>query len=196
MIRLVAESGSIGVAAEYLGLCSNRSRITPAEMNLFREVLKGGSPEEQVAGLDALAFVRSRPVWRVLIGILHNTAFTIDIREHAAEMLHLQESRETVEACARALDDPNAKIRFWAAYTLGQVGRKGLRAIAAAALKRVLNDQEVAPGWWSVGREAQAGIAAAGDRDGRALLQAEIQRVQRDADASDEDRRWAECYRE
>jgi hypothetical protein len=62
-------------------------------------------------------------------------------------------------------------------------------------LEKVLNDTEVAPGWWSVGREAQAMIVGLrDDPSDQERLQAEIRRVQDDPNASPEDRRWAECY--
>ena len=197
MVRLVANTGSTDVMTAYLGACSERKNITPAELKLFQVVLDKGSLEEQIRAVEALAFVPQRPVRRTLIGILSNSAAPLDVRERATEMLHLHESRETAEACAKALGDPSASIRFWAAYTLGQIAgfRKGIPEIAAPALASVLDDREVAPGWWSVGREAQASIVGLrGDPGERERLQAEIRRVQQDPTASAEDRRWAECY--
>ena len=58
-----------------------------------------------------------------------------------------------------------------------------------------MDDQQVAPGWWSVGREAQAMIVGFRNDPGeKERLQSEIQRVLQDASASAEDRRWADCY--
>jgi len=132
-----------------------------------------------------------------LIDILNDNAAPLEVRDRATEMLHLHGSRETAEACASALENENVSIRFWAAYTLGQITffRSGIRGIAASALERVLGDKEVAPGWWSVGREAQAMIVGLRDEPGeKERLQAEIRSILQDASASAEDRRWAECY--
>jgi len=103
MVRLVANTGSTDVMTAYLGACSERKNITPAELKLFQVVLDKGSLEEQIRAVEALAFVPQRPVRRTLIGILSNSAAPLDVRERATEMLHLHESRETAEACAKAL---------------------------------------------------------------------------------------------
>jgi hypothetical protein len=127
---------------------------------------------------------------------MEDSAAPIDARERAAEMLNHQSGRTTAEACARALKDPNPIIRFWAAYSLGQVSWQGdLRKFVAAALESILHDEAVAPGWWSVGREAQALIVGQRNIPGEeAALQAEIAQIQQDPNASAEDKRWAECY--
>jgi hypothetical protein len=98
--------------------------------------------------------------------------------------------------CAKALDDEVASIRFWAAYTLGEIPvfRKSLRGLAISILERALDDTGVAPGWWSVGREAQAMVANLRGNSDQERLQGEIQSVRQDPNASAEDRRWAECY--
>jgi hypothetical protein len=68
-------------------------------------------------------------------------------------------------------------------------------AVIASASEKVLNDTEIALGWWSVGREAQASIAGLRRIPGeRELLQSEIRRVFADPNAAPEERRWAECY--
>jgi HEAT repeat protein len=159
-------------------------------------VLAKGSPEEQLKAVDHAAFIECRPVRRIFIEILNDTDAPLEVRERATEMLHLQPSKETADACANAVNDPNAGIRFWAAYTLGQISHgRELWTVAAPALEKVLNDTEVAPGWWSVGREAQAMIVGLrDDPSDQERLQAEIRRVQDDPNASPEDRRWAECY--
>jgi len=147
--------------------------------------------------VDGIAFICSRPVRRALIDILNDNAAPLEVRDRATEMLHLHGSRETAEACASALENENVSIQFWAAYTLGQITsfRSRFRGIAASALERVLGDKEVAPGWWSVRREAQAMIVGLRDEPGeKERLQAEIRSILQDASASAEDRRWAECY--
>lgn len=197
MVRLVASSQETNVLAEYISLWPAQKDLHPTELNLFQKVIAIGSPEQQMRAVDSIAFISRRPVRRALIEILNDTAAPLEVRERATEMLHLQVHRETAEACARALADQNAGIRFWAAYTLGQITffRSGLREIVASALESVLDDDEVAPGWWSVGREAQAMIVGLRNDPGeRERLQAETRRILQDANASAEDRRWAECY--
>jgi hypothetical protein len=62
-------------------------------------------------------------------------------------------------------------------------------------LETVLRDEEVAPGWWSVGREAQAAIVAiSDDPTARERLQKEIRLIRDDPNASPEDQRWAKRY--
>ena len=160
------------------------------------QILERGTPDEQMQAIDALASVDCRPVRLVLIEIMTDTFAALDVRDRATEMLNVQHSWETVEACARSLRDSQPSIRFWAAYTLGQVCvfHRGLRAAAASALAEVLDDTGIALGWWSVGREAQA-ICGLRDIPGeREAFQAEVQRVQQDPNSSAEDRRWADCY--
>jgi HEAT repeat protein len=196
ILRLLASSGETSVLAAYFSLCSDRKSIHPTELKLFWEVLARGSSEEQITTIDGVSYIECPEVRRAFIKILNDTSVPLEVRERAIENLHLQGSRETTEACARALGDQNASIRFWAAYTLGETAIfVGAREIAASALVQVLGDKEIAPGWWSIGREAQAVIAKLrNNQDEKERLQAEIRRVQQNPDATAEDRRWAECY--
>jgi hypothetical protein len=196
MVQMLANTRATNVVAAYMSLWQVRNKIHPTELNLFRRVLASGSPEEQTAAVQRVAFIRCRPVRRVLIDILNDSAAPLEIRELATEMLHIHGNRETAEACAKALDNQDASIRFWAAYTLGEIPvfRNSLRELAVSILERALGDTGVTPGWWSVGREAQAAIANLRGDGEQERLQAEIQSVLQDPNASAEDHRWAECY--
>src|SRR5262249_21817987 len=145
---------------------------------------------------ERLSFIRSRSVRRVLIDVLNDIAAPLEGRECATEVLHLHASRETAEACAKALNDDVASIRFWAAYTVGEIPlfRKSLRELAIPIWRRALDDTGTAPGWWSVGREAQAMIASLRGKGELRRLQAEIQAVREAPNAPADDRRWADCY--
>ena len=189
MVKLVSSSANTNVLAQHISLWGDRKCICPAELNLFLRVFASGTLEEQRTAVQRLSFIRSRPARRVLIDILNDTAAPLEVRECATEMLHLHANRETAEACAKALDDEVASIRFWAAYTLGQIPvfRKSLRELA-------LDDTAVALGWWSVGREAQAMIANLRGNGDKERLQAEIHSVRQDPSASAGNHRWAECY--
>ena len=197
MSNFAVETPEIQAKTEYLRLCPYSRHVGVRDLKVFQEVMQRGSPEEQISATDELAFLRGRSVRRALIGIMGDASVLLQVRERATEMLHLQSHRETVEACAIALRAQTIGIRFWAAYTLGNLGFSGtaLGAIAASALEGVLRDPEIAPGWWSVGREAQALIPALrGDSAEEQRLQEEIRRILEDPNAPPEDRRWAECY--
>ena len=196
MVRFVAGSGNTTVIAAYISLWRDRKRIHASELELFRSMLASESPEEQRIAVERVAFIRCRSVRRALIEIVDDVAAPLEIRECAAEMLHVQESRETVEACGRALNDQQVSIRFWAAYALGEIPvfRPSLCELAVSFLQKALNDTEVASGWWSVAREAQASIANLRGYGEQDRLQTEIQSVLLDPHASSEERRWAECY--
>jgi hypothetical protein len=196
LVRAALDTDALKVKAEVLRFCSDRTRIGRSELQLLREVIADGSLEEQITAIDGVAFVPGRPVRRALIEILENRSASLDARERALEMLHLQPSQETVDTCARFLAAPEVSLRFWAAYTLGNsFFRRGVAATAAAALETVLGDIEVAPGWWSVGREAEALLAGLrADEAAHDRLQAEIRQIQADPNATPEDRRWAEWY--
>ena len=85
-----------------------------------------------------------------------------------------------------ALEDESPELRFWAVFALGQWVKTDDRV--ERGLQTVLTDRGIAPGWWSVGQEAKAMLTA------HALLQNEIREVRSNPNASDEDRRWAECF--
>jgi len=98
----------------------------------------------------------------------------------------------------RAVEDPSPEVRIWAVYTLGfaaapyGVPRAPYRDVVAPVLERLLSDDAVVPGWWSVGREAQAHLPRLHESlDEEARLQAEIQTILNDPSASLEDKRWA-----
>jgi hypothetical protein len=195
LIQVALESTDGDVKIRCMGFCSGRQHV-PACLELFNQVLASGSEWEQHRAVDAISSTVCRPVNRALIRVIKDKSIALSARDRAAEMLHLHGFLETVEACAVALHYPEVTIRFWAAYTLGNTFlSRELRLLAAAALQTALGDKEIAPGWWSVGREAQASLVGLRDIPGeREQLQDEIRRVFDDTEASDEDKRWAECY--
>ena len=189
------KTGETAALVEYLKVVP--SKAIARELTIFRKVLRAGTPEEQTDAVDAIAYSDHPRVRRALINLLENTTAPLEVRDRAAEMLHLQSGRATAEACVRALKDPTPSIRFWAAYSLGQIAywRGELRQAAAAALQHVLDDKAIAPGWWSVGREAQAIIVGLRDIAGeRERLQETIRIIQNDPNASTEEKKWAEHY--
>jgi hypothetical protein len=95
--------------------------------------------------------------------------------------------------------DPHPEVRLWAVCTLGCAGAHFgfaphplYRDIVTPVLERALLDRALAPGWWSVNREAQAHLPSVhGNLEEDARLQAEIQTILNDPEASFEDKRWA-----
>jgi hypothetical protein len=196
MANFAVGSSEVQPKTEYLRLSPYQRHISSADLTLFQQIMQAGTPEDQIAAIDELAFLMGRSVRRSLIGIMNDVSAPMQVRERAVEMSHMRMCDETVEACARLVEDPSPTIRFWVAYALGQDPKAGARARAAAALERLLHDGEVAPGWWSVRREAQASIVGLRDIPGeQEQLQSEIRRISEDPNASAEDRRWADCYR-
>jgi HEAT repeat protein len=84
-----------------------------------------------------------------------------DVRAHAAEALgHLadrlgEHEGDVLAALLHALRDPSAEVRFWAAFSLGNLGDEA----AIPALERLAaRDEESIPGWWSIRKEANDSI--------------------------------------
>jgi hypothetical protein len=129
MLQLAASAGNINVLAAYMSLWQGRKTIQTSDLNVFRTVLASGSLEEQITAVERVAFICRRPVRRALFSVVNDTAAALEVRERAVEMLHVHGHRETAEECARALQDRHASIRFWAAYSLGEMTafRKSLR---------------------------------------------------------------------
>ena len=195
--EFAAETDDLPAKVDFLRICSARKRLDDIALEIFREVLTKDSLEEQVSAIDEVAMSNGRSARRVLIELMSNSSLPVLLRERATEMLHFHACAETVEACSRLLSDPNVSMRFWAAYTLGQCSafRSGVSESTALALERALSDHEVAPGWWSVSREAQALITnVRKDRIAMEQLQLEIRQILKDPNASPTDRRWAEFY--
>jgi hypothetical protein len=196
MTNFAVATSEVQPKTEYLRLSPYQRQISSADLTLLRQIMQAGTPEDQITAIDELAFLSGGSVRRSLIGIMNDASAPLQVRERAVEMSHLQMCTDTVEACERLVEDPSPTIRFWVAYALGQDPKAGARTRAAAVLERLLNDAAVAPGWWSVRREAQASIVGLRDDPSEeAQLQREIGRISEDPNASAEDRRWADCYR-
>ena len=120
------------------------------------------------------------------------------VREEAAESLAYSNYKQAIPPLISVLAESDVRIRFWAVFALGSIGRWRERSAADSrvieALERMLPDQEVPPGnWWSVGREALAMLGLM-EPQYQARLDSETQRVMSDAHSSPEDLRWADGY--
>jgi HEAT repeat protein len=121
-----------------------------------------------------------------LISVVGDPNRPARVRAEAAESLGCLGDPRAIPVLLFALEDESPELRFWAVFALGRFGKTDDRV--APGLQSVLTDRGVAPGWWSVGQEAKAMLTDC------ALLQNEIQEILNNPNASDEDRRWAECY--
>jgi HEAT repeat protein len=94
-------------------------------------------------------------------------AETVRVRSDAAEALgHLlaysKQARRFTPLLLRGLDDPAPEIRFWSCFALAKLDDES----ALPALRGLVDDTAVAPGWGEVGDEAKWAIAQIeGDTD-------------------------------
>ena len=171
-----------------------RGHLTRPEFEILQATLLTGTPQQQYWVVNELAFFDRRQVPRVLIRTLDHTTAPAYVRGWAAERLHLHVSQRAVHACLHAVGDPGAEVRLWAVFTLGQAAsvRPVFRPEILPVLERMLADDEVVPGWWSVRREAQSNLVSLrGDLEEVRRFQAEIEEILKDPDASSEDKHWA-----
>jgi hypothetical protein len=189
------ELWEIALVLEEIGDLRSVSRLIHALDDL--------NPHRRHAAARALGWIPdagSRAA-RALSNTLTDTSQPREVREEAAESLAYLHWPQAIPSLVSALADPDVRIRFLAVFALGSIRNRRTYRHAdrrvVPALKAMLTDREVAPGnWWSVGREALAmlGNLDPPEADFREQLDREIERVIGDADASAEDRRWAEEY--
>jgi HEAT repeat protein len=91
-----------------------------------------------------------------LLRVLRDGTLTGDVRGCAAEQLAGLPDDRAIKPLTRALYDPSAKVRFWAAFALGELGCSD----ALPMLEQLaVTDHTIIPGWWSVGKEATDAIS-------------------------------------
>ena len=196
------DSGNRDMNTAVHSMTHGHGSVTEADLDVLLSVLHTGTALQRYWVVDQIAFFEGpricRRVRRGLIGVLDDPSQPAEVSAWAAERLHLHISRETVRSCLRALEDPEPEVRLWAAYTLGcAAARWGDRPhpiyarLVEPALEKLLEDEAVAPGWWSVRREAQVHLATLRGEAEVARLQAAIQAIQSDPSASREDKRWS-----
>jgi len=120
------------------------------------------------------------------------------VRKVSAESLAYSHYSPAIPALISVLEEADVGLRFWSVFALGGIGQwrqqRGLKArVVMEALERMLTDEEVAPGWWAVRREALAMLGNLDPRH-RDKLDAETRRVLSDPNSSPEDLKWAEGY--
>ncbi len=187
------EKGELYGTALALEELDDRRAVKPP----IRALLEDNNPHRRHAAARALGWIRrpGRAAALALARCLVDESQPQPAREEAAESLAYVSRRETIEPLISALRDPDVRIRFWATFGLGRSCRANARAVQA--LESKLEDHEAPPGnWWSVGREALAMLGSMHPplANYTTKLDAEIQRVFSNVNASIEDRRWAQCY--
>lgn len=174
-----------------------------AAVRPLAKALYDPNPDRRHAAARALGWIPKagrRPA-KALVGALRDETQPQPVREEAAESLAYLGYAGAIPALIQVLDEPDVRLRFWAVFALGKIGQSqiyGRRGRTdpriAAALEKMLSDEEVAPGnWWSVGKEALAMLGHFDPKYG-ARLDSETERVLCDPNSSPEDLRWAEGY--
>jgi len=120
-------------------------------------VLEGKAPERgRVAAAYVLGFSGESAAASVLARRLSDRDESPAVRAHAAEALgHLLQFEpvlaESRSAIVVALADPEPEVRFWCAFAAGALELQESRP----RLDRLLDDDALLEGWWTVGQEAE-----------------------------------------
>jgi HEAT repeat protein len=143
-------------AASDLSLLRAR-RVLPA---LISELLSAPAPEVREAAAYALRgyffeqHIDNR-ILAALIRVVGNPDEHPGVRGQAAESLARSRSKRACNPLIRALSDPSAEVRFWAAFALGQIRCQA----ALPHLRRLArSDRRRLRGWWTVSKEAADAI--------------------------------------
>jgi HEAT repeat protein len=116
-------------------------------------LLLDGAEHEWVRRLAAQALGRLEdPHGReVLLRVVKDPGQPPGVRGDAAEALTNFQDARAVPTLLAQLGDPSPEVRFWAVFALGVLGGPEV----VPELERVAaTDDGVAPGWWSVRKEA------------------------------------------
>lgn len=137
-----------------------RIRAVDAAPALVR-VLEGGSETKQSAAAYALGWLRVPETIPAVRAAALNAQLDADVRGHAVEALGVMEARETVPDLIALLSDGSPEVRYWAAYSLSQIGD----ASALPALERMAaEDDAVLPHDRSLEQEALDALALIRER--------------------------------
>ncbi len=125
---------------------------TRLERPLIHTVKKGPRPFNRAAAAYAMgAMLHRTRVVAALEQAVNDKSESPRVRGHAAEALHLNHRKKSHDVLLKNLTDPSKQVRFWCAYTLGQMAEH--RAIPV--LERLsVSDHRVVKGFHSVAKEA------------------------------------------
>ncbi len=124
---------------------------------LIHELLYADDQKGREAAAYALTWMGDRRAVYPLLLTAQNPREVASVRGQALEAIGSisPRPRSPVGEVLSLLDDPEVQARFWACYALSQFENAG----AIPALRRLLADEAVCPGWWSVKGEAAWAIA-------------------------------------
>lgn len=140
-----------------------RLRAESAAPTLVR-VLEQGTPSKQSAAAYALGWLQVPSTIPALRAAAVDAHLDVEVRGHATEALGVMQAREAVPDLVALLSDESPELRYWAAYSLGQIGDPA----SIPELERVAaNDAGVLFRHGSVKQEALEALATirASDRD-------------------------------
>jgi len=116
----------------------------------------------RMAAAHALGSLRDRRALQPLVGKLGDPNEDPRVRGMAAEALASLRDRRAVVPLITALRDASVEVRFWSAFTLGQLGSE----CALPELERLASEDEaVLLGWRSIKEEAAEAIDAIRGRE-------------------------------
>jgi HEAT repeat protein len=135
------------------------------ERALIQTLKKGRRSFNRAAAAHAMGAMLHRPrVIAALEQAVDAKAENSRVRGEAAEALHLNHRKKSHDVLLRNLTDPSKEVRFWCAYTLGQMTEQ--RAIPT--LERLYaSDNRVVKGFHSVAKEAADAIEEIKTNKGR-----------------------------
>ncbi len=122
------------------------------ERPLIRTLKKGLRPFNRSAAAHAMGAILHRP--RIIAALeqsVNNKSENPRVRGEAAEALHLNHRKRSHDLLLKNLTDPSKEVRFWCAYTLGQMAER--RAIPALEMLSA-SDNRIIRGFHSVAKEA------------------------------------------
>jgi HEAT repeat protein len=121
------------------------------ERPLIMTLKNGRRPFNRAAAAFAMRIVTTPRTIRALESVVKNKSERPRVRGEAAEALAHCHRRESHDVLLAGLDDSTKDVRFWCAFSLGEMAEK--RAIPA--LKRVAaSDKRIVKGFHSVAKEA------------------------------------------
>jgi len=162
--------------------------------------LSDDNPDRRHAAARALGWIlpqRTRAS-KALLHALIDKSQPQPVREEVAESLAYSNYQPAIPHLIEVLDELDVRMRFWAVFALGSLGRWGglpenwrVDRRVVEALERMLGDKEEPTGnWWPVGREALSALANL-DPHYQSVYEQECQRVRDDPNSPPEELRWA-----
>ena len=98
-----------------------RLRAEHATPTLMR-LLARSSPSKQAAAAWVLGWLGAPAAISSLRAAAMNPDLAVNVRAHATEALGVMQAHEAVPDLITTLSSESAELRYWAAYSLGQLG--------------------------------------------------------------------------